>query len=405
MGLLRHFVRDDRGHVAVIGALALPILIGGIAFGTEAGDWLVEKTKLSFVADATVLSAGQLYNRGKTEAQIATILRAKLVADGYPDASLALNLTYPDAASDQITAEISYSPDKYFAQAIWDGAVVIRARTVAVMEGDEACVLALNPTASGAVTVGGSATMSLTGCVVASNSSSTSSVYMGGSSTLTTECIISSGGINGEAHATTQCQKNRTYRRPTPDPFADLTQPATPGHCHNPPNFNPTGTYSVSAGCYDHDFDVKGTVTFGSGVYILDGADLKINSSAIVTGTDVTFVLKNGAELNFNGGATINLTAPEAGSAEPYPGILFWGSDTNNASHKINGDASSVFAGAIYMPDDAVEFTGSSGMDSACTRVVADTITLSGNTGFETDCSDELGAYDLSTAQTVIIVE
>lgn len=405
MARFRNFGRNDRGHVAIIGALTLPILIGGIALGTEGGDWLVEKTKLSFVTDAVALSAGQLYNRGMTDAQIKSILRSGLISDGYPSSSLSLNFTYPSGGGDRLTAVVSFAPDMYFAQAVWGGTVTIRARTVVELQGSEACVLALNETASGAFTMGGSSTMTLTGCVVASNSNSASSVYMGGSSTLTTDCIISSGGINGESRATTLCQKNRTYRRPSPDPFADLEQPETPAHCSTPPHFNPTGTYTVSPGCYDHDLDVKGTVTFSSGVYILDDAELKINSGAVVTGTDVTFVLKNGSTLNFNGAATIDLAAPQAGSLQPYPGILFWGADDNNASHKINGDSSSSFAGAIYMPDDATEFTGSSGMDSTCTRIVADTITLLGNTEFETDCSDELGAYSLATAQSVVIVE
>ena len=170
-------------------------------------------------------------------------------------------------------------------------------------------------------------------------------------------------------------------------------------------NFKPKGNYTLKPDCYDHDLDIKGSLTFEPGVYILDGADMKINSNAVVTGHDVTFVLKNGASLDFSGNATIDLRAPEEGSSEKYPGILFWGSKTNATSHIITGDASSFFSGAMYFPDDAVQFTGNSGMDTTCTRVVADTITLLGNNSFSTDCTNKLGPYDITSADAVVIVE
>ncbi|MAS03170.1 MAG: hypothetical protein CL534_00470 [Ahrensia sp.] len=401
----KKFRCDERGNIAILASFTLPVFIGGIAFGTEAGHWFVEKSKLSFVTDAAALSAGQLYNRGVTQENIQAAIRGNLLAEGYPDDSLVLNITYPDSTSDLMTVRTSYRATKYFSQALWNGNVDITGKSVVAINGKGACILALNKTESGAVTMGGSATATLNGCVVASNSTAADSIYLGGSTTVAVDCMISSGGIYGEDKATTDCQKNLKYRRATKDPYADLVQPKTPFWCEKTPNFKPTGSYLLDPGCFKTSLDLKGTVTFEPGVYILDGIDMKINSGAVVTGHDVTFVLKNGATLNFNGGATIDLRAPEEGSGADYPGILFWGSKSNNTSHKINGDASSFFSGAIYLPDDEVEFTGSSGMDSTCTRLVADTITLLGNNSFSTDCTNKLGPYDVKTADAVVLVE
>lgn len=396
---------DERGNIAIIGALTLPVFIGGIAFGTEASHWFVEKSKLSFVTDAAAVSAGQLYNRGVSQTDIQNTIREKMVSEGYPDASLLLDISYPTSTSDLMTVTTSYQTEKFFSQVIWDGTPIIGARTVVALNGKPACVLALNSSESGAVTMSGSTTGTFTGCIIASNSKSASSIYLGGSTTVSTDCMVASGGIYGASSATTVCQKNLTYRRDTKDPFADVLLPATPGWCHKTPNFKPGDTFTLDPGCYKTSLNIKGTVTFNPGVYILDGIDMTINSNAVVKGYDVTFVLKNGATLDFAGNATIDLRAPEEGSGEPYPGILFLGSSTNNTSHKINGDASSYFSGAFYLPDDHLEFSGNSGMDTSCTRLVADTITLIGDNSFSTNCTNKLGPYDITSADAVVIVE
>jgi Flp pilus assembly protein TadG len=399
------YLSDRRGNIAILGALTLPLFIGGIAFGTEASHWFVEKSKLSFATDAAAVSAGSLYNRGIANDHIESAIRETLVSEGYPDATLALGITYPTPISDLMTVTVSYETDKYFSQVLWDGNVSIASKTIVAIFGKPACILALNPTAANAVTMSGSSSATLDGCVVASNSNSASSIYLGGSTSLTVDCMVASGGIYGELNATTDCQSNRTFRRATRDPFASLVQPATPAFCTNPPNFQPSGTYTLSPGCFTQNLSLKGNVTFQPGVYILDGKNLKINSNAVVTGTNVTFVLKNGATLDFAGTATIKLTAPDAASGEPYPGILFWGAPDNNAAHKITGDSSSFFSGAMYLPDDAVQFTGNSGLNSDCARIIGDTVTLIGNADFNTNCTNFTGGYEISTADAVVIVE
>ncbi len=402
---ISNFLADKRGNIAIMGVVTLPMFIGGIAFGTEASHWFVEKSKLNFATDAAAISAGSLYNRGISNPHIESAIRQTLLSEGYPASTLSLGVTYPTLTSDLMTIQVSYETDKYFSQVLWDGTVTIASETIVAIFGKPACILGLNSSASGAVTLSGSATATLTGCVVASNSTSASSILLAGSSSLTTDCMVASGGISGEVNATTDCLNNRTNRRATRDPFASLEQPATPYYCPPSPAFAPKGTYTLSSGCFSTPLSLKGNVTFQPGVYILDGVGLKINSNAVVSGTDVTFVLKNGATLDFAGTATINLTAPAETSSEPYPGILFWGAADNGAIHKITGNSSSFFSGAIYLPGDTVEFTGNSGLNSDCARIIGDTVRLYGNANFSTNCTNFTGGYEIATADAVVIVK
>ena len=51
------FARDERGAVAVLTALALPVLLGSAALACEAGWWLVETRSLQNAADAAAVAA------------------------------------------------------------------------------------------------------------------------------------------------------------------------------------------------------------------------------------------------------------------------------------------------------------------------------------------------------------
>jgi hypothetical protein len=128
-----------------------------------------------------------------------------------------------------------------------------------------------------------------------------------------------------------------------------------------------------------------------SRVYYLDQGSLSVKGGATLTGTGVTLVFTSStgssyATANINGGATINLTAPTTGSTA---GIVFFG-DRNmpvGTSFSFEGGASQAFGGALYLPKGAVSFAGGSNTGNACTQLVADTITFSGNSNFAINCA------------------
>lgn len=295
---------------------------------------------------------------------------------------------------------------KYFTNAMWTGTVAISSRTDIEFDAGNVCVLAADPTAAGALSMGGSSSANLSGCLAAANSTSSTAVEFSGSTQLTAGCVYSAGGVSGATgHTTLECPRLMTYRRDIRLPLEGMTQPLTPSNCSRAPNFNPNSTVNVTPGCYDSNFNMKGTVNFAPGVYILNGANFTANSQAVITGTGVTFILKGSSTVDFNGGATIKLKAPEEGSGATYEGILFWGSEASGSrTHRINGGSGSVFQGLMSFAKDEVQFNGNSGVASDCLRLVGRTVSLSGNTAFNSECDAALGGLSMIAGTQLRIV-
>src|SRR5207253_10485632 len=126
----------------------------------------------------------------------------------------------------------------------------------------------------------------------------------------------------------------------------------------------PQDVETINPGCYKN-MTFKGNTTLNPGTYIVTG-DFGANSGATVTCNGCTFIMTNSNPLDtgtvdINGGANMNLTAPDSGT---YKGILFYSNRGADASdtNKINGNATSMFKGAFYFPHQEVIFTGDAGV-------------------------------------------
>jgi hypothetical protein len=92
-----------------------------------------------------------------------------------------------------------------------------------------------------------------------------------------------------------------------------------------------------------------------------------------------------------NGGAILNLTAPDDGS---YKGIIIY-QDPRAAvgnSTKINGHSLSTFEGGFYFRRGDVTFNGNSGMRTECLQLVARRLTFTGNSSVQNTCRADGGA-------------
>ena len=129
---------------------------------------------------------------------------------------------------------------------------------------------------------------------------------------------------------------------------------------------------------------------------------LKLNGNVSVTGVGVTFYLTNGATVQFNGNAHLNLSAPTSGT---YSGILFFGDRTQaNATQKFNGDATSSMTGALYFPTQQVQMTGNFSGVNGCMQVVADTIDYTGSSTLAANCAAQ-GMRGVNIPGAVSLVE
>ena len=150
--------------------------------------------------------------------------------------------------------------------------------------------------------------------------------------------------------------------------------------------------------CGGFSVAVGQTIDLAPGVYIIDQGDFDIAANASVTGDGVTIILtSSGADSkigNFevNGSADIQLTAPvEAPDDAPgYAGVLFY-QDRNvdsGPTHRnvFSGGAELDLEGYIYTPSQETTFQGGSEAGSGCTRLIAKQVTITGDTGLQTNC-------------------
>ncbi|MEP5938949.1 MAG: pilus assembly protein TadG-related protein [Erythrobacter sp.] len=170
------------------------------------------------------------------------------------------------------------------------------------------------------------------------------------------------------------------------------------------------------------DFDLSCDTTLAGGIYVIDGGTLKVNASYSLTGNGVMFVLKNGADIQINGGASINLSAMTknellaaysspaitAEAAEELAGMLIFEHPDSAGSDraKINGNSSTSLNGTIYMPNSTVELLGSAKGTSACLMLAAGSIKIGGTADLSTFCppGDTIDTFSVNGGTRVRLV-
>lgn len=153
-----------------------------------------------------------------------------------------------------------------------------------------------------------------------------------------------------------------------------------------PVSITGNNTVTLQPGLYQGGISITGNanVTFSPGTYILAGGGLSVTGNSTLTGTGVTFYDTSAtgysyAPIDLTGNETANLSAPTSG---PLEGMLFF-QDRSIASGSpgstVIGNSSSSFDGVVYFPTTALSYFGNSS-GSGYTFLIADTITISGNT-------------------------
>lgn len=176
---------------------------------------------------------------------------------------------------------------------------------------------------------------------------------------------------------------------------------------------------TVYPGTYTGGIKVSCTTTFNPGVYVIDGGGLEIDGQHAVVGSGVMFVLKNNAFLKINGGSNINLTAIQssdlvsrgvnATDANALAGMLVFEDRASSGTDRsrINGNASTVLNGTIYLPNSGIDFLGTAAVTSQCLMIAANTITISGTANMATFCppglsEDSVVANEISRVKLVV---
>lgn len=393
---LGRFHRSTAGGVAAVVAILSPVFIGAMGLGGEAGYWYLTQRKVQNAADVAAHASAMRLSEGDDLASLQGL--AEYVVDNSD-----VNIAFTNVAlnnpplnggyiedNDAVEIVLTRTVPRMFSSIYGEGDITITARAVASAEASsQGCIIALNPTASGAITVGGSSNSILTLCDFVSNSTAPDAFDMVGNGNSTmANCVRTVGQADPTSTLVTTCPTLEENVSPIADPFAHVAEPQATGTCQSgnvgqnnqvtqvtPVEAHASGMSSMR---FCNGLDLRGTVDLDPGLYIIEGGDFRINSDAMITGDQVVFYLADGVELAFNGTATTVLSAPTAGV---YTGLLFFGSRTaTSASHSINGNFGASYDGAIYTPASHIDFQGNAQTSfSGCTQVIGDTVTITGN--------------------------
>lgn len=376
--------------------LVFPALLGLTGLAVEGGLWYADRHQLRNMADSAALAAA--WARRESEDEFAAAVAAA-EALGFDDGTDVLELNAPPVSGtfledpDAVEVIVSRTRPLLLAALFMDSdSVGVGYRAVSRFDIRSApCVLALSDSASSSIGYSGSAEVVLDGCGVASNSTAGTAVDVNdsaltgtGKASLTAEWAEAVGSINvgNNAELITDTPP-REYAPPQPDPFAHLPAPPRPPDC--PSGTNASYTSCTFAG--GKSFSSGSMTDLQPGVYFVDGGEFRVSGGATLSGSGVTIYLTGGASVRVNGGAEVGISAPAMGT---YAGIALM-QDRNDpgGTSRFNGGGTMDIQGAIYFPNQEIEYSGGSEFAGGCTRVISHTLTFTGNSSsfFGNDCA------------------
>lgn len=429
---MRNILHCRRGSVAFATIVALVPLIGVVALGAEAGSWYVTKQHAQNAADSAAMSGAltvaiqnaaspaisdtQTYDyRGRQFAAQNAFCNAgdtsysgsHCVASLPAGTSQTVQIdrgTYnpgsspswtTDAGGSSVRATVSQQQPAYLAAVLGLSTVNIGAIAIAEIQNPkDLCALGLGPS-SNALTIGGSSTITGNGCGLMSNNTVkyNSTANFSGSGW----AVFGVGGcVASESHCAIGVPYNYNLL-PAINPlkaldnasFNTMTGSASIPTCPSPgagkcfeltPNEVGPAYGNLTVGNGD-------TATFAPGTYFFYDAAIKITGGT-VTGTGVTLVLLGDSSISITGG-TVDLSAPTTNTfSSLLNGVLIDDQAPNKSKNAvtINGGGTVSLGGAMYFPNVEVSYGGTTqNTHTACTQVIANTLTINGNAYMSTD--------------------
>jgi Flp pilus assembly protein TadG len=253
--------------------------------------------------------------------------------------------------------------------------VTARATTGARENTSGGCVITLNPTAAGSLSMVGTTNLT-TGCGVFVNSNSPSALSMTGNSNITTTGAAKTqivGNCSGCGNITPAAQVGVPYMG---DPMADLNPPAVGACSGSPMPSGSHGTAALNPGVYCSGISLSShqSVTLNPGLYIIKGG-IDLGAQTSMTGSGVTIYIQSGG-VNMSGGATVGLNAPSSG---PWQGILCYQDRADATASTLVGGTAQQMNGALYFPAANLSYTGGSSTNATATTIIANTLSMVGN--------------------------
>lgn len=375
------FPANDSGVIALKFALILPVLLAAFGFTIDRMRYLHAQDTVQALADSAALAAAkELSLADRKYEDLAAIVQTMAEAYAMQEASEKPKTT-TTATSDPMEVAVTIAAEfkSMFKGVSLLSFPAVRARAVARVVGKpNICLLGLNETDVGTISLEQQARVTGQNCAVYSNSEHTKGLKAKNSATLTASIICTRGGKDGGPGNFTpsplvDCPSFEDPLLSRPEPVADECDPALPAVITTSMSLDP-GTYCGL------ELQSGADVTLRDGVFIFKDKPLVVRDGARLYATSSGLYFKGDeATFTFEPQSTISLTAPSDG---PMAGLLVFVSRSQKDSlqYKILSDDARVMVGTVYVPKGELIIDASNPIadQSAYTAVVADKMRLYG---------------------------
>jgi hypothetical protein len=326
----------QRGSVALMIGLALPVLIAMIALGTEITFLLYKQRQAQSAADAAALGGASALQSGHPVVGVEARAIAGYLGfvDGAADGTTVVVNNPPQSGPQQgssgaVEVLIAQPQTLVLVKLLYSGQFTVAARAVAIIGSGSYCALQLG--GSGYVNISNGVVANLNQCGLAVDGTGSSALTVVGGSQLNAQSVsvagtasINNGGSINPSSGLKTSQPN------IPDPYASVAMPAFSGCNYNGFNTNswqPSWTLSPGVYCNGLSISNGATAAMNPGVYFIDRGTFAVGGGAHVTGTGVTIVLTSSTGGNYanaviDNGTTVTLSAPTTGATA---GMVFYG--------------------------------------------------------------------------------
>jgi hypothetical protein len=403
-----------RGYIAVLAALMMIPFIGILALAIDGGMLMAERRKVQATADAAVQGAAVVVSKALCAGTTVDYTEANNVAlavaskNGYANDGVRSSVLYSatQGAGGSVSVTVTSNVPRYFS-AIWSGGAIpvvassqarwpAQTSSGSSVPASSAAIIALDKTASGALTVVGSAQL-VTNAVVQVDSTSTTAFAINNSGKATASTFNICGNYKQDGSWSPITGHVNTAAKYVADPLATLAAPSQPGTPSPPtPPTTPTptpsyalqgyGSQTIYPGTYLGGLTIGGgqTITMSPGIYYMKWDTTKkqgsftIANGATVTGSGVmVYVDSGGGGISFQGGGRITLSPPTTGT---YTGVVMY-IDRNSTKGTINiaNGSTTTVSGTVYAPSSPVIFAGGASYNQMGSQYICDTLNLSNN--------------------------
>lgn len=445
----------DAGQTLVPVVIFMAVaMFGLLAFALDVGYIFHEKRMAQAAADAAAIAAAEEfnYNGNISGSDVTNAADAAAAANGFnPNATInPAQVTVSTSSSGNYSAsggsggvpstwvnvKVSRSVPTFFMAAFRPGfrsMAVSATASAAGAQTSPTCVCMEGMTGND-LTIENGSSMTENNCGIGVNSSSSNAITIAGNSQLCAESVAaaasgwdSSSNITGGSSVCSSAQVVQgnyscSPNMPTPptdtscsgDPTQGGSWGATPSYSGKltvGPNSGLGSTINGDTICYTSmNINENGTTdSLNPGIYVINGGTLHFWSGTNGGGNGVFFYLENGATLQIDNGADVNLvaggnaengggTTPSVGTSGEYNGILIYQDSSDSNTLNFGGGSTTYFNGALYAPSAAINIDNGSGA-TIKSDIVGQTLTDTGGSQMVGYPITSLGSNNVSVAK------